>query len=196
MQKVEDFWERLRVEAWRETVQLTVESLAQRPGAVGAAVASLKVDRVWLQSFPTTAPGMADAMADRLRATCGDDVAEAVKRDVDWERHTFRGGRKVETSFRFEPMEAGIDSQDCGSSPSPASGFEADIATMDVDASHSMGDLSRYAAAYFGQTFLDAVVERGCSLEMHHGNLEEALASMRSRGLTSFHRLRTPRLLY
>ena len=73
-------------------------------------------------------------------------------------------------------------------------GFDPHVLAMDVAAPHSMGDLTRYANAYFGRTFVDDAIDNARDVEIHNGATREAVASLALRGATTFYRLFTPKL--
>ncbi len=131
-------------------------------------------------------------LADRAPAAIRAALVEA----LDWELHTYRGGRKVEATHRLEAIE-GLESEGVEPSGQPAGaepGFGEDVAAMDLGAPHSMGDVTRYATAYLGSPFANDAIEHGRDVELHNGTAAEAMAGMRRRGSRSFHRLATPKL--
>src|SRR5262249_7971579 len=118
-------------------------------------------------------------------------VRAAIAEALDWELHTFRGGRKVETSHRLDRVDAPDGD---ATLPAAQPGFDAATTALDLDAPHSMGDLARYANAYLGRPFANDAIEHARAVELHNGSMEEALATLRARGATSFHHLATPKL--
>jgi hypothetical protein len=185
---------RIAADAWRETARLALSALARRGGAVGDA------GRALAKTIDVNAPlptGV-DALARHLAERAPEEVRGAIVDALDWELHTFRGGRKVEVSHRLERI-AHEDVTHAAASvdvtkASEEAGFGADAAAMDLTAPHSMGDLSRYANAYLGHTFVNDAADHARAVELHNGTAFEAMAALRARGAVSFHRLATPKL--
>jgi hypothetical protein len=180
--------QRIADDAWRETARAAIASLSRRSGALGDAGRELA--RVDLRE--AVLPSGFAALADYLAARAPEGVRKAIVETLDWELHTFRGGRKVETSHRLEAIEETIDAP--SQLPAAQPGFDADTAALDLAAPHSMGDLSRYANAYLGRTFVNDAIDHDRIVELHNGSAEEAMASLHARGAKSFHRLATPKL--
>jgi len=160
--------------------------LARRQGALGEAGRAIKLDA----SAPL--PAGFSALAAHLAALVPEAVRAALVETLDWELHTFRGGRKVDTSHRLERFEAGAALPVTTAMPQP--GFDADVMAMDLAAPHSMGDLAHYANAYLGSTFVNDAIDNGRAVELHNGTAQEAVAVMRARGVTDVYHLATPKL--
>src|SRR5581483_3483163 len=86
-------------DAWRATAQLAISALSRRPGALGDSARALQ-RTLDLGALPRGAP----ALAAHLAAHVPDAVRASAIEAIDWELHTFRGGRKVEVSHRLEPI--------------------------------------------------------------------------------------------
>jgi hypothetical protein len=178
-------------DAWRETARLAVSALSRRAGALGEAgqaiARALDLDALDAQ------PHGVDALAAYLAAL----APEAARRDVvaalDWELHTYRGGRKIEVSHRLDRLDV-APARAAGLDPIAEPGFDPSVLALDLSAPHSMGDLARYANAYLGHTFVNDAADNERSVEIHNGTAAEAIAAMQARGATAFHHLRTPKL--
>jgi hypothetical protein len=175
-------------DAWRETARLVLHTLARRPGELGEAGRNLE------RTIDLTAPlpfGV-DALARHLAERAPETVRAALTDAIDWELHTFRGGRKVEASHRLQPIEPVAGAR--FPIPPEQPGFDPEVLALDLAAPHSMGDLARYANAYLGNTFVTDAIDHDRFVELHNGTAAEAMAAMRARGATSFHHLATPKL--
>ncbi|HEY8076051.1 MAG TPA: hypothetical protein VIF62_18115 [Labilithrix sp.] len=178
--------ETLEDAAWRETARIAVAALARRPGALGEAARTLKLDP------STPLPHGVPALAAHLAALVPEGVRAELERTLDWELHTFRAGRKVETTHRLEPVvPSAVDGFEA---PAAQPGFDADVMAMDLSEPHSMGDLARYANAYLGNPFVNDAIANGRAVELHNGTADEAMATMDARGVRAFFRLATPKL--
>lgn len=174
-------------DAWRETARLALSALARRGGALGETGRHLE-RTLDLAALPTGVDALAQHLAEHAPAAVRGALVEA----LDWELHTYRGGRKVQTNHRLERIEsvpvvpAAI--------PVEQPGFDSQVMAMDVAAPHSMGDLSHYANAYLGHTFVNDAIENARAVELHNGSAAEAMAALSARGASSFHHLATPKL--
>ena len=179
--------------AWRETARVILSALSRRPGELGEAGRTL-AGTIDLTAIPLGVPALARHLTERVP----DGLRASLADVIDWELHTFRGGRKVEVSHRLEPIEpASVDGAAVPSTPRTLTGFEEGVSAVDLAAPHSMGDLTRYANGYLGRTFVnDAIdaVEGGREVELHNGTAAEAMASLRRGGASTFHQLFTPKL--
>ncbi len=180
-------------DAWRETARLVVSALSRRPGELGQAGRAL-AGTTDLEALPRGVPALARHLAERFPASLRASAVEV----IDWELHTFRGGRKVEVSHRLEPIDpAALRKVTASTSSRAMPGFDESVTSVDLAAPHSMGDLTRYANAYLGRTFVDDAidtVEGGRDVELHNGTAAEAIATLRERGASAFHQLFTPKL--
>src|SRR5690242_9172213 len=132
------------VEAWRETARLLLASLSRRPGELGEAGRTL-AGTIDLDALPRGVPALVRHLAERVP----ESVRASLEDAIDWELHTFRGGRKVEVSHRLEPIEpAALDGASVLTAPPAMAGFDESVSAVDLTAPHSMGDLTRYANAY------------------------------------------------
>ena len=175
--------------ARRETARMVLASLSRRPGDLGSAARELAASMDWNEVLPAGAAPLAKHLAARVR----EDVRASLIDAIDWELHTYRGGRKVEASHRLERLELQATGP-VGVNAVAAPGFEAEVQAIDLDAPHSMGDLARYANAYLGAPFVSDALENDRVVELHNGTAAEAVASLRGRGATGFHHLATPKL--
>ncbi len=157
--------------AWRETARLALSALSRRGGALGEAGRSLE-----RTLDPGALPAGVAALARHFAVHAPEAVREELFEALDWELHTFRGGRKVETSHRLEAVEGVPVAR--AAIPVEQSGFGAEATAVDLDAPHSMGDLSRYANAYLGHTFVDDAIENARAVELHNGTAAEAMAAL------------------
>ncbi len=180
-------------EAWRDTARLILSALSRRPGELGEAGRTL-AGAIDLGALPRGVPALARHLAERVPESLRASLEEV----VDWELHTFRGGRKVEVSHRLQPIEpAVVEGIALTAVPPAMPGFDESVSSVDLAAPHSMGDLTRYANAYLGRTFVnDAIdgIEGGRDVELHNGTAAEAIATLRARGVSTFHQLFTPKL--
>jgi hypothetical protein len=180
-------------DAWRETARLILSSLSRHAGELGEAGRTL-AGTIDPGALPRGVPALARHLAERVPESLRASLEDA----IDWELHTFRGGRKVEVSHRLEPMEpAALDTAAVLTAPRTMAGFDESVTSVDLAAPHSMGDLTRYANAYLGRTFVnDAIdaIEGGRGVELHNGTAAEAIATLRDRGASTFHQLFTPKL--
>jgi hypothetical protein len=185
-------FEQIAADAWRETARLAVAALSRRAGELGEAGRALAQTLDLREPLPRGVEALAQYLADRAPAA----VRAALVESLDWELHTYRGGRKVEATHRLEAIEApepeGVETSGAPIRAEP--GFGEDAAAMDLDAPHSMGDVTRYATAYLGSTFVNDAVDHERDVELHNGTAAEAMAGMRRRGSRTFHRLATPKL--
>ena len=174
--------------AWRDTARLALSALSRRPGALGeagrAVAGALDLD--------APLPAGVHALAARFAALAPEPVRAELVEALDWELHTFRGGRKVEASHRLELID--LAPPERLESPAAQPGFDVDVTAMDLAEPHSMGDLTHYANAYLGHTFVDDAIDEGREVALHNGTAAEAMAVMRARGATVFYRLATPKL--
>jgi hypothetical protein len=185
-------------DAWRETARLILSALSRRPGELGEAGRTL-AGTIDLGALPLGVPALARHLAERVPESLR--PSPSLEDVIDWELHTFRGGRKVEVSHRLEPLEplepAALAARDRAAVP-PAplvmAGFDASVSAVDLAAPHSMGDLARYANAYLGHTFVNDAIDSGRDVELHNGTAAEAIAGLRARGASTFHQLFTPKL--
>ena len=175
--------------AWRETARIALSALSRRPGALGEAGRTLARTRDPASPLPVGVPALAAHFAE----LAPEPVRAALIEAVDWELHTFRAGRKVETSHRLERLDPppweGREVRAAGQA-----GFDEDVMAMDVAEPHSMGDLARYANAYLGNTFVNDAIDQDRAVEIHNGSAAEAIAAMRGRGVSVIHHLATPKL--
>ncbi len=183
--------------AWQETARGVLSALSRRPGDLGEAGRTLT--RVLdMSALPQGVSALAQHFAERVP----EGVRAALTEAMDWELHTFRGGRQVEVSHRLERLEP--LATEAGASAAVAAkalaGFDERVLSMDLTAPHSMGDLTRYATAYLGHTFVDDAIdadgadEKGRDVELHNGTAADAIASLAARGATTYFRLFTPKL--
>ncbi|MEA2748992.1 MAG: hypothetical protein QOI41_3135, partial [Myxococcales bacterium] len=183
----------IAADAWRETARLILSSLSRRPGELGEAGRTL-AGTIDLGALPRGVPALARHLAERVP----ESLRASLEDVIDWELHTFRGGRKVEVSHRLEPIEpAALDGAAVLTAPAAMAGFDESVSSVDLAAPHSMGDLTRYANAYLGHTFVnDAMdaIEGGRDVELHNGTRAEAIATLRDRGASTFRQLFTPKL--
>jgi hypothetical protein len=192
-------FEQIAADAWRETARLALRALSRRKGALGDA------GRALAESLDLAAPlprGVA-ALVQHLAERVPESVRPALVDALDWELHTFRGGRKVEVSHRLDLVDPNADAPG-PDAPDPSTrprdpvkeepGFDPEVLALDLDVAHSMGDLARYANAYLGHTFVNDALENDRAVEIHNGTAVEAMARMRARGATVFRHLATPKL--
>jgi hypothetical protein len=174
--------------AWRETARLAVTALSRRHGALGEAGRMLAETLDGAAPLPIGVP----ALAAHLAALAPEPVRAALLEAVDWELHTFRGGRKVETTHRLDrALPLPCERRD---GPAEQPGFDADVMAMDLAEPHSMGDLTRYANAYLGTPFVNDAIQNDRAVELHNGSAAEVMAAMERRGVSVFHHLATPKL--
>lgn len=182
-------------DAWRETARVVLAALSRRPGELGEAGRAL-AGTLDLGALPHGVPALARHLAERVP----EGLRASLEDVIDWELHTFRGGRKVEVSHRLEPVAPSkLDGAAVAGLTAPRAmpGFDESVSSVDLAAPHSMGDLTRYANAYLGRTFVnDAIdaVEGGRDVELHNGTAADAIATLRERGASTFHQLFTPKL--
>ena len=174
--------------AWRDTARLALSALSRRPGALGEAGRALA--RALDPDAPL--PVGVQALAARFAALAPEPVRAELVEALDWELHTFRGGRKVEASHRLELID--LAPPERLESPAAQLGFDVDVTAMDLAEPHSMGDLTHYANAYLGHTFVDDAIDEGREVALHNGTAAEAMVVMRARGASVFYRLATPKL--
>ena len=174
--------------AWQETARIVLSMLSRSPGALGEAGRSLASALDGAEPLPRGVPALARHFAERVP----ERVREALVSAIDWELHTYRGGRKVVASHRLERLESGPRGP--FETPPEQPGFDASVSAMDLAEPHSMGDLTRYANAYLGRTFVDDAIGNGRPVAIHNGTAAEAMAAMQARGVTRFHHLATPKL--
>ncbi|HEY3821556.1 MAG TPA: hypothetical protein VGL81_30525 [Polyangiaceae bacterium] len=185
--------QRIADDAWRETARLALAALSHRPGELGEAGRALARTLDLSAPMPEGVTGLAQSFADRAPEA----VRAALLEALDWELHTYRGGRKVEATHRLEAIVEPLppaSSEPSRAAAEPRPGFGDDVLAMDLAAPHSMGDLTRYANAYLGSTFVNDAIENDRPVELHNGTAPEAMAAMRARGASSFHQLATPKL--
>lgn len=180
--------QQIATDAWRETARIALAALSRRPGELGEA------GRTLARTLDVAArlPVGASALAEHFAALAPESVRAALLEALDWELHTFRGGRKVEASHRLERVEP--TASDHLEVPAEQAGFDADVMAMDLVEPHSMGDLARYANAYLGNTFVNDAIDNGRAVEVHNGTAAEAMAAMQAGGASAFHHLATPKL--
>jgi hypothetical protein len=185
-------------DAWRETARLILSALSRRPGELGEAGRTL-AGTIDLDALPQGVPALARHLAERVPASLR--PSPSLEDVIDWELHTFRGGRKVEVSHRLEPLEpaalaalAALERAAVMTAPVAMHGFDESVSSVDLAAPHSMGDPTRYANAYLGQTFVNDAIDNGRDVELHNGTAAEAIATLRERGASTFHQLFTPKL--
>jgi nucleoside phosphorylase len=177
-------------DAWRDTARTVVSALSHRPGELGEAGKAL----AHVLDDPALPLGV-DALGQVLASHVPEHLRAPLLETLDWELHTFRGGRKVEVSHRLVPLTPPLQEPAFGVVDTVgAPGFEDDVLSMDLAAPHSMGDLSRYANAYLGRTFVNDVIHNARDVELHNGTASEAMLALRSRGAVRFHQLATPKL--
>jgi hypothetical protein len=179
--------------AWRETARVILSALSRRPGELGEAGRTL-AGTLDLDALPRGVPALARYLAERVP----EGLRASLEDVIDWELHTFRGGRQVEVSHRLESIApAAFEEAAFLTAPQAMLGFDESVSSVDLAAPHSMGDLTRYANAYLGRTFVnDAIdaIEGGRDVELHNGTAVEAIATLRERGASTFHQLFTPKL--
>jgi nucleoside phosphorylase len=179
--------------AWRETARVILSALSRRPGELGEAGRTL-AGTLDLDALPRGVPALARYLAERVP----EGLRASLENVIDWELHTFRGGRQVEVSHRLESIApAAFEEAAFLTAPQAMLGFDESVSSVDLAAPHSMGDLTRYANAYLGRTFVnDAIdaIEGGRDVELHNGTAVEAIATLRERGASTFHQLFTPKL--
>lgn len=179
--------------AGQETARGMLSALSRRPGDLGEAGRTL-LRVLDMSALPKGVPALAQHFAERVP----EGVRKALLEAIDWELHTFRGGRQVEVSHRLERIEPPARDADAGAIAAKVQvGFDERVLSMDLTAPHSMGDLTRYATAYLGHTFVDDAIDadgKGRDVEVHNGNVADAIASLAARGATTYFRLFTPKL--
>lgn len=187
---VEGALQHIAEDAWRETARVILSSLSRRAGELGEAGRTL-AGTIDPGALPRGVPALARYLAERVP----ESLRAALEDAIDWELHTFRGGRKVEVSHRLEPIEpASVDGVAVVNGPRAMAGFDESVSSVDLAAPHSMGDLTRYANAYLGRTFVNDAIDNARDVELHNGTAAEAIATLRERGASTFHQLFTPKL--
>jgi hypothetical protein len=177
-------------DAWRETARSILSALSRRPGELGETGRTL-AGTIDLGALPRGVPALARHLAERVP----ESLRASLEDVIDWELHTFRGGRRVEVSHRLEPIApAPLEGAAVLTAPPSMPGFDESVSSVDLAAPHSMGDLTRYANAYLGHTFVNDAIDNGRDVELHNGTACEAITTLRERGASTFHQLFTPKL--
>jgi hypothetical protein len=180
-------------DAWRETARSILSALSRRPGELGETGRTL-AGTIDLGALPRGVPALARHLAERVP----ESLRASLEDVIDWELHTFRGGRRVEVSHRLEPIApAPLEGAAVLTAPPSMPGFDESVSSVDLAAPHSMGDLTRYANAYLGCTFVNDAIDAiagGRDVELHNGTAAEAIATLRERGASTFLQLFTPKL--
>ncbi len=176
-------------DAGRETARVVLSALSRRPGELGEA------GRTLLRTVdPGALPHGVLALAQHLAERVSENLRAPLLGVVDWELHTFRGGRQVEVSHRLVRIEPTAGGARESPPPQAMSGFDEAVQSMDLAAPHSMGDLTRYANAYLGHAFVRDAIDNGRDVELHNGTAAEAIAALTQSGAVTFHQLFTPKL--